>query len=147
MTFTTLNSAVSMLSKADPDMPIRFQTDEGQVKGDYHLTEIMRADVATLDCGVNNHAWSEIRVQLMDGYSDNHMPAGKLLDIVRAASERLPNSEGLPITIEFSHENKGLRLYRPSKTQTMEDHIAVTLAPKTGQCKAISQSNPASSCC
>ena len=82
-----------------------FRSDEGDIGGGYHVTELKQASINSIDCGGRTDEWTETVLQLLDGSGDTPMSIEKFVAIVRRSEVALPGLSDAPLYFEFGHVN------------------------------------------
>lgn len=148
MTFAEL---LTKLEPFDPKAPLIFEANWRAIGAGYHVTELRHSTTTGIDCGGNVETWGEARLQLMDGPGRTHMSVGKFVGIVKKSTDRLPELADAPIMVEFSPDNRGLKLMTIDGPESTDDRVILELRDTTALCKpaqkfAISAGTK-SSCC
>lgn len=134
---------------------LAFDCPDRVVNAGFHITEIKRASIASLDCGRARDSWQEIIIQVMDvpGSSDSPLTAGKFGAIVAEALGKT-DPAGAAITVELSDGTDALRLYDVAAAHARDEAFVIRLHPRAARCKAAGRmperaSSPeaASRCC
>ncbi|WP_422383788.1 DUF6428 family protein [Roseibium album] len=117
------------------DLPLVFQTAEGDVGDGYHVTEFKLAQVNSIDCGGRLRSWREAALQLLDGHGGGHMNVGKFSSILGQSITRVTGLGESPLHVEFAHENRGMRIYEISRPRLHEGQVGVDLNEIRAHCK------------
>ena len=147
---TTLTDLLTDLKTLDPDLPLVFATDEGEIGGGYHVTELKRAHINSIDCGGRLSDWVETNLQLLDGTDRNHMKVGKFIGIASRSIDLVDGLSDGPLSFEYSPSNIGLRRYQASGITVQNDQITLRLSEDSAQCKphaAFLTKSEGSNCC
>ena len=139
----TLNDILGALSAADPDAPLVFATEAGDIGAGYHVTEFKQLEVSGIDCRGRMAHWQESQLQLLDGRSGAHMLVSKFIEIARRSMAALPDLGNAPLSVEFAPGNSGLHRYLVA--QLAEGAAAAKLL-LTGD-RAICKPTASSGCC
>lgn len=132
----TLDDLEHVLLAVPEDKPVVFATDEGDVPGGYHLTELKHARVTSLDCAGRTEVWTELRVQLLDGSGGAHMTARRLRAILEKSVAHLPEASKAEILIEYAPGNSGLRLFELALPEAPQDaRLVMRLNERHATCK------------
>ncbi|MEM7441400.1 MAG: DUF6428 family protein [Pseudomonadota bacterium] len=144
-----LSDLAQGLAAQDPALPLIFETEDGSIKGGYHVTEFRVADVAAIDCGGNTAQRKEAYLQLLDGGLGGHMPVGTFLKIVEQSIRHLPDLADTPLRAEFSHGNIALRLFDIGNPTAEDDAIRLPLTDQRAECGPAmrGECGPKSRCC
>lgn len=139
----TLDDLEHVLLAVPEDKPVVFSTDEGDVPGGYHLTELKHARVTSLDCAAQTEVWTELHVQLLDGSGGAHMTAGRLRAILEKSVAHLPEASMAEILIEYAPGNKGLRLFELGLSKGPQDaRLVMRLNERHAVCKPAAAFEP-----
>ena len=91
--------------KAASTKPLRFTVDGQQlVPNDFHVTEIKKVSIDSLDCGGGASAWEELVIQLWSPRGDDTlapMTAEKFASIL-AKADALPLLDGEHVRFEYA---------------------------------------------
>ncbi len=151
-----INDVIDNL-RGQPEMPLVFELEGNRIKEGYHITEVKRADVVSLDCGLNQQQWTELTVQLLDGRSGSSEPwmmNHKASAILKAAMDKLQVPDDTPtLYIEYSPGNSELKKLSVQDIKQYREFSVVTLQHKNAVCKpyqnflASSADTNKSACC
>ncbi|MEM8958880.1 MAG: DUF6428 family protein [Pseudomonadota bacterium] len=135
----TLEEMLRALENMPGDAPVLFETEAGPIARGYHVTELKRAAITSIDCGGRVASWDEAALQLLDGPQDSetegHMAAGKLCAILRRCLAGLPGLGPAPLSVEFAPGNAGLRLYEPGLPEHVAGAVRIELTERRALCK------------
>lgn len=132
MTFATL---LSSLKTFDGAAALTFEVDDRIIGAGYHVTELRHSLSTGIDCGGNVETWQEARLQLLDGSGETHMSLGKFRAIVEKSLDRLPELADVPLLVEFSPDNRGLKLMALDAPLMKDGRICVRLRDSRALCK------------
>ena len=132
---TTLNDLITDLKTLDPDLPLVFATDAGEIGGGYHVTELKRATINSIDCGGNLSEWVETNLQLLDGSEREHMKLGKFIAIANQSMAKINGLADSPLSFEYSPGNIGLHRYAAEWINAGSDTVTVRLKEDRAKCK------------
>ena len=118
-----------------PGAGVVFRTDEGEIGGGYHVTELKLARFDSIDYSGNRHRWAEAHLQLLDAAGSDHMRAGKFIGILRKSTETIDELRDVPAYVEFAPENRGIERLRIEDVEVDGNRIVVALEPGTAACK------------
>lgn len=126
--------------EAAPAKPLRF-TVGGQklVPNDFHVTEIKKVSIESLDCGGGASAWEELVIQLWSPRGDDTpqpMTVEKFSKIL-AKAEALPLLNGKHVRFEYAPLGQPAVQYALSGLSTTGDALEVELTPPHVACKPI----------
>ena len=108
----TLSKLIDALETSDPGALLVFDTPDGSAGNGYHVTELKRATISSIDCGVQLDDWTETQIQILDGSLGHRMETGKFVKIAKTSIAALPGLDNAPLTFEFSPRNKGLSRFQ-----------------------------------
>lgn len=117
------------------DLPLVFQTEEGEIGKGYHVTELKLAQISSIDCGGRLASWTEAALQLLDGRGGGHMNVGKFAAILGQSVSRVKGLATSPLHVEFAHGNRGMRIYSLSTPLVREGFVSVGLGETRAICK------------
>ncbi len=132
---TTLDDLVTDLSNTNPDLPLVFVTNEGEIGGGYHVTELKRADIHSIDCGGRISAWRETLLQLLDGNDREHMKVGKFIAIAGRSKSLVPGLSEGQLAFEYGPGNRGMRRYESYHLVTSPSRTELHLEETHAMCK------------
>ncbi len=132
---TTLSDLITDLKTLDPDLPLVFATDAGEIGGGYHVTELKRSQINSIDCGGNLSNWTETNLQLLDGTGRSHMKVGKFVTIAERSIAAIQGLSNGPLSFEYSPKNIGLHRYQAAEITVHQDKIQLTLTEDRASCK------------
>ncbi|AZV76473.1 hypothetical protein EBB79_00245 [Parasedimentitalea marina] len=133
---TTLNDMLKALDSEDATLPLVFTTQDGEIGGGYHVTELKQTSIRSIDCGGNIDDWRETHIQLLDGQIGDHMRVGKFTSIAAQSAAKLNGLGKAPLYFEFALENKGLRRYQVQSFASEVGQISIGLSEGRATCKA-----------
>lgn len=118
--------------------PLRFVLGGEQlVPNDFHVTEVKRVAVESLDCGGGRNAWQELVVQLWSPKADNARPAmtaAKFSSILaRAGALELLDQE--PLRFEYGAAGSPAVQYLFERMGSEGNTVDVHLVPPHVACK------------
>ncbi len=128
-----------------PDTSLVFSTDGNEIKRGYHVTEIKRAQVASLDCQRGSDEWQEVTIQLLDGMAlptQKHMPVEKFLGIVKPS---LADQGEHRLYFEFAPGNGAFHKLSIDGIETGDTQTTIRLSALTPECKPMTKA--LSACC
>lgn len=140
---TTLASLAEVLETHAPDAPLIFATTEGEIGAGYHVTELKRAEIESIDCGGRVDRWRETHLQLLDGAGEAPMPVGRFLAIARQSVAAIDGLGAAPLRVEFAPANAGLRLHRIAGVEAKAGRVRVALAEERALCKPAAEAGAA----
>ncbi len=120
--------------------PLKFIAEGRQlVPNDFHVTEIKRVSVESLDCGGGSRAWQELVIQLWSPRGDDTpqaMTAGKFAKIL-AKADALPLLDGEHVRFEYAPLGQPAVQYTLSGLSATGETLEVELTPPHVACKPI----------
>jgi len=132
MTPETLRTA---LDELPAEAPLLFLTDEGEITGGYHVTELKLAHVTAIDCGARRSDWAEATLQLLDGHGGAHMTVGKFNVILAQSIRHVDGLGDAPLRVEFAHGNTDLRLLEIGAPVRRGQKVTIPLGAAHAVCK------------
>ena len=139
--------------RARPDLPLAFSSPVGSVPAGFHLTEVKRVALDTVDCGSVAHNWVENQFELWTPASTEPgrkpMQAGKFLSIVEKVRRILSLNESDEARVFGRVEGGSDQLHSIESVETAADTIHIHLKPVSASCKPRAQVWDASAagCC
>jgi hypothetical protein len=145
----TLKGLRARLAGFDGDLPVVFSTDKADISGGYHLTELKHLTVSSIDCEGNRRAWTEARMELLDGTGGDLMPLAKLIRILDQSAAAIPLLNDVPLSVEFAPGNRGLRHYALGGIEANGERLRIALTDGQAQCKPRAEraAGAEASCC
>lgn len=131
----TLSGLLHDLQLQDAELPLVFETEDGEISRGYHITELRHSASKGIDCGGNTEAWHEAKLQLLDGRGTSHMSVGKFSSIVSKSVSAMPELAHVSLKVEFGHDNMDLRLMTPSSPKHRGDRVVIELGNTRAACK------------
>lgn len=124
--------------KSSSNKPLRFMLNDTQlVPNDFHVTEVKRVTVESLDCGGGASAWQELMIQPWSPGGDGAqtaMTAAKFLSIL-AKAEALDLLDGNPLRFEYGDTGKPAVQYHFDQIASEGETLDIHLAPPHVACK------------
>lgn len=131
----TVAQLLPLLDETAAATPVVFATDSARIGPGYHVTELKLAQISALDCGGNQHAWTETQVQLLDGADGAYLTAGKVAAILRRSAQAIEGLLDAALWIEMAPRNAGLSRYRIGAVQATDTAFEINLIQDQAQCK------------
>ena len=128
-------SLLEHLATLPAEMPLVFKTDEGEIRGGYHVTEFKLADIRSIDCGARQSSWRELSLQLLDGNGGAYMSAGKFRGILSKSTNAVAGLGQTPMQVEFAHANTGMRIYQIAEPRIDSNRVVIPLSENRAKCK------------
>jgi hypothetical protein len=116
-----------------------FLTGDTKVNPGYHVTEVKKARISSLDCGRGTDEWDELVIQLLDGSPASkagYMPVGKFLGIAATAADTTADRA---LYFEFSPGNGPLLKLSANQVTHSDNKTIVHLDSLSAQCKPLSR--------
>lgn len=132
MTFATL---LSGLKSFDSNAALVFEVNAQVIGAGYHVTELRHSTSTGIDCGGNVETWQDARLQLLDGPGETHMSVGKFSSILGKSLTKLPMLSDVPLLVEFSPDNLGLRLMVLGEPFMKDGRVFLNLRDSKAVCK------------
>ncbi len=120
------------------DRPLVFEHAGRRILPGYHVTEVMAATFASMDCGGRPEQWQETIVQLWDVPGDAdaaHMTVGKFLGIYGKVAVTVPVSGDAVLTIEWGDDVSPALRHRPLRLRATGDAVVVEVGALQATCK------------
>lgn len=145
----TIDELLQKLGTQPADASVVFTTEQGEIGGSFHVTELKLAKVTGIDCAARQAEWSEAIVQLLDGGGGRHMVVNKLRKILAQSIKQVKTLGQAELHVEFSHNNVGLQQYWMRAPQLVNGRVEIHLDAQQAVCKPIQvrSSVSRSSCC
>jgi len=146
----TPGDLIDRLETHDAALAVVFRTDEGEMGGGFHLTEMKLAIIDSMDCAGRRHHWAEAVMQLLDGAGDKSMSVGKLTGILRRCTDELAGLDDAPLFVEGAVHNRGMMRFHVASVAADAGRVHIALAPETALCKparAFSRAKVDTACC
>ncbi|MEL7346514.1 MAG: DUF6428 family protein [Pseudomonadota bacterium] len=131
----TLDDLLAATRALPAEAPLVFSTEEGPIGRGYHVTELKRAAITSVDCGGRTDAWSETILQLLDGQGADYMTAGKFAAILGRSVELVDGLGAGALRVEFAHGNAGMRTFDPAAPEMVDGAVSLRLRAIHAQCK------------
>ena len=132
--------SVTAQLEAAPAKPLRFAVGGKKlVPNDFHVTEIKKVSVESLDCGGGASAWEELVIQLWSPRGDDApepMTVEKFSKILTKA-DALPLLDGEHVRFEYAPVGQPAIQYTLSGLTTSADALEVELTAPYVACKPI----------
>ena len=133
----TVKTLAAALAPIPPDAPVVVDAGGTRLGAGFHLTEIARARIDSLDCGGRRLTYTEAAIQMLDSGTGRPMSAGTLTGILAKATAALPDLADLPLSIDANTGNAGLRRYHLAAVAPVDGAALLTLAPAQAQCRPV----------
>lgn len=145
----TINDFLQTLADKPTNAPVVFTTEQGEISGGYHVTELKLANITGIDCAARQTEWAEASVQLLDGGGGAHMEVGKLSNILGQSKRQVKGLGEADMHFEFAHNNAGLQRYTMQSAADVNGRIVIHLDTQRAVCKPAQDCVPAddSGCC
>lgn len=138
--------------EAHPDSALVFAFPHGRVRRGYHITEVLRAAVRSMDCGGRSSSWSEVVLQLVEpsGEGDQSwLGARKAAGILRKAAPPAPEDVDAELLLELHPSGSAAaQRFSLARVEAAEGVLEFKAEGTATQCKpAASQAAGSSACC
>lgn len=133
----SLDTFLATLEPYNPSSPVIFRTDDYEIGGGYHVTELRHSEVTGIDCSGHLSRWRDARVQLLDAPGDNPMTIGTLRGILAKSIAQLPELATVPFAVEFGPKNRDLRVMSVDEPKSDGDHVVIHLRDTSALCKPL----------
>lgn len=144
MTFAKL---LSSLKQLDTTADLIFEVGEHVIGAGYHVTELRHSTSTGIDCGGSIETWQEARLQLLDGPGATYMSVGKFKDILEKSLSKLSKLSDVPLLVEFSPDNFGLKLMALDEPLMKEGQVSLKLRDSMAICKPAQRNKSIVVCC
>mgnify|MGYP001571204556 FL=1 len=131
----TLKEFTMQLKTMPSDAELIFAAEGRQISGGYHLTEFKLARIESVDCAARQSAWVEATMQLLDGTGGDFMKVRKFVAIAEKSTELVENLGDVALSVEFSPENAGMRVYDMGAVTLDHGQVFVDLDTRAAGCK------------
>ena len=137
----------SLSDKGQNEMVFHFDDGE-RIPREYHVTEVKRVHIDSVDCGHKDDSWEEIIIQLWlndkPAAADYKVDVRKFQGIWNAVASRFPFDTQATLRVEYmNHQTTGL--YNVSHVQHQSGETLVGLEGINTSCKA--RDRVADACC
>lgn len=137
MTDTTLAALVDELAAFSGDTPLSFETELGEISGGYHVTELKRIDVTSIDCAGTTSVRREAAVQLLDGGGGALMSLGRFRGILDKSIAVVDGLAEAPVFFEFGHGNARLERRRLRGLREEGGRVVLRLEHDRASCRPL----------
>ncbi|WP_214653032.1 DUF6428 family protein [Mucilaginibacter segetis] len=128
---------------AHPNLHLQFKyAEDALVDASYHITEIKKAPITSVDCGGVINNWTEIIIQLWEPQGKmggDAMKVEKALSIINLVEKALTLDAEANVKIEFGNSTFYTRQMYPSAIAVHGNDLIVDLRPDVTRCKAINR--------
>lgn len=132
------SNAILLRLEASSEKALRFLLNGKQlIPNNFHVTEVKRVNVASLDCGGGSSTWQELVVQLWSpkgNDSQDAMTAGKFLGILAKVDASGP-LDGNALRFEYGGPGEPAVQYHLSEIERKGATLDVHLMPPQAACK------------
>lgn len=127
----------SMLAEAAEGAPaarLRFEAGNDVIEHGLHVTEMRRARVDAIDCGLGRHSWEEAQLELLQGGAAV-LTGAALARLLRRGAAALGLAHGVPLSVEAAPGGGGLRRFRIAAVEAGPRIIRVALEATRAACR------------
>jgi hypothetical protein len=121
--------------EAAPDAPVAFEAEGRAIRPGYHVTELRRARIDAIDCGLGRRDWEEAQLQILEGSGGEPMTGRTLAGILRRGAEALALPGDAPLRVEAQPGGGALRRYRIGAVGSRGGATVVSLAAMGAECR------------
>lgn len=125
--------------KNNNDLELVFKFDQMDIRGDYHITEVLNSQNTSIDCGTGVSRWSESVIQLHEPSvvgQDRHMKVKKALAILKKSDEVISISPEADVILEFRPKGSvAAQRYHVAGFRAENGQLFVETKGATTQCK------------
>lgn len=139
----TVKDLSAALETCPSAVALRVLVDGQSLEPGFHVTEVSKAEVKSLDCGGRQLAWSEAAIQVLDSGTGRPMTIGTLRGILTKAQGALEGLAGLPLMVDADPGGVGIRRYTIAAIQPEADTVTVSLTPQYATCKPVVEAEKA----
>lgn len=121
-----------------PELPLRWWTADGPVRGGYHVTEIKATRVHAMDCGGAAAHWDETVLQILPPAVDlgeAPMRVAEFLAIHRRVAATVPVAGDGHLRVEYGEPGRPAIGYLVDAVEVDAQGVQVRLVPPTVACK------------
>jgi hypothetical protein len=116
------------------NMPMKMIYSGRHLRAGFHITEVKRLRIESIDCGANSDNWSETVIQLLDveGEEENRMTADKFLSILSKTGNSLTNGS---VIVEAGRPGEAMQLYDVVGLTANGVDVTLSINPRQAVCK------------
>ncbi len=122
------------------ELSLQFRYEENRwISPSYHITEVKRAEINSVDCGGRSDKWDEVIVQVWIPETEQQeiaMKAQKALSIINIVEAKLLLDPESIVKIEYGYSDFDTRQMLPKGFESNGADLIVNLVADTTQCKA-----------
>lgn len=142
------NTFIETLQK-NVDLELTFSFEGGNIRNDYHITEVMSTTVSAIDCGKKLDQWNESVIQLFEPSRESNlrsMKVQKALGIFKKSSEIISIPGDANVVLEFRPQGAAAaQRYTVADVKAENGKLLVQSEGATTQCKPAAKTG--SGCC
>lgn len=131
----TVKDLSEALRTSPGEAPLRLIAEGRALEPGFHVTEVSKANIDSIDCCGRRLAWSEAAIQILDSGTGQPMRIATLRGILSKAEATLGGLGGLPIMVDADPGGVGLRRYGIAAIDPAPGEVTVSLAPQHAVCK------------
>ena len=122
------------------ELSLQFRYEEDKwISPSYHITEVKRATIDSVDCGGRSDKWDEVIVQVWIPETERQefaMKAQKALSIINLVETKLSLDPESIVKIEYGYSDFDTRQMLPKGFESNGTDLIVNLTADITQCKA-----------
>lgn len=121
-------------AEAAPGAELRLEAEDGVVAGGLHVTELRRARIDAIDCGLGRRAWEEAQMEVLSGGAAP-VTGATLAGLLRRSAAALGLDPDMPLVVEAAPGGGGIRRYRLGAVAAGGGLIRATLEALRPACR------------
>ncbi len=114
--------------------PVHMSYGGRELLAGFHITEVKRQRIESIDCGARLDGWAETVIQLLDidGQPEGRMSASKFHGILGKAGVALGKG---PIIVEVGRPGEAMQLYDLAGIIEEPERVRLDVSPRQAVCK------------
>ena len=136
-------------AEAAPEARLRFEVGGRVMARGLHVTEMRRAKVSAVDCGLGRRDWEEAQLQLLV-MGRGSMRGGTLAGLLRRGVEALSLDPEVPLVVEAAPDGGAAERHRVAAVEGEGATLRVRLEPLRPSCRPMQTAGccgPSSAAC
>lgn len=133
----TVKALTAALAQAEASAVLRIEAEAMPLAPGFHVTEVGRVRVDSLDCGGRRLSYDEAMIQMLDSGTGRPMRVGTLLGILNRTLGALPEVAEAPLGVEANPGMAGLRRFDLVGVDVAEGTVSLTLTARQAVCRPI----------